>query len=649
MIAEISIANEGATERGFRVRPDRKPGEGLCGYTLRLADENRVSFNDVLALESALAALLARKGSAECPSAAPRLVRVSRFCPRCLAASGYCQEAWELPLADACVSCGHWLVDRCSSCGKHLLWKRRRLLLCDCGASLIQETSKEAPQAVVALSRTIAALSRGGEKVEIPTLAGLNVEECLRVCNFIAAVVGRVPYKNSRSLEAFETLELSWNVSTLAAEALLDWPNSIIQGLRQWNERAPESARGSLRGVFGTVYEALNYSLAGPKFEFLAKAFGSYVVEFWTGAVAKRNREGVAVLADQLAWIPVAVAARRLGMTAKQVRSMAARGEIPSHTRMTETGRRFVVVSSKYVRENSGLLKSGYNLQEASKILGMGEARVRDLACALLPDMREPVWHGAWTIPSSWIDALMERFRQAPLAPEDLGIKTSTLRQALRGKLSRSQAALGAIKSILGGKLQRCWRPRKSTRFSDLILDWEDICAWERAAAAVGPTAIALPNAARRMRVKEEVVYSLVRSGLLQTTIDRCRQRPTRYTNQQWIDQFQSTFVFGRDLAAELGRSPKFLAQWLLCEGVLPVAGPGVDGCRQLVYRAEEVERVIPVNQSKQARVQTARLATRTASGEEMILAAKSYALSRRRAGRRCSSEVEDLASATVV
>ncbi len=40
---------------GLLVRPTRRPDEGACGYRMRLAEENRLSYAQVLRLEEASA------------------------------------------------------------------------------------------------------------------------------------------------------------------------------------------------------------------------------------------------------------------------------------------------------------------------------------------------------------------------------------------------------------------------------------------------------------------------------------------------------------------------------------------------------------------------------------------------------------------
>jgi hypothetical protein len=91
-------------------------------------------------------------------------------------------DAWEIPLADACPSCGHWLVDVCGMCGECLLWSRPQLMYCSCGHLLTKEHSRPAPAAVHELSKRLQATAQGRQTDALPLLTGLDIEETVQLC-----------------------------------------------------------------------------------------------------------------------------------------------------------------------------------------------------------------------------------------------------------------------------------------------------------------------------------------------------------------------------------------------------------------------------------------------------------------------------------
>ncbi len=69
------------------------------------------------------------------------------------------------------------------------------------------------------------------------------------------------------------------------------------------------------------------------------------------------------------------------------------------------------------------------------------------------------------------------------------------------------------------------------------------------------------------------------------------------------LSRFSSTYVFRRDLAPALKTSPGAFAAKLASPGVTPIAGPGVDGCRQLLYRKRSVNHALPLSLIKLAKL----------------------------------------------
>lgn len=60
------------------------------------------------------------------------------------------------------------------------------------------------------------------------------------------------------------------------------------------------------------------------------------------------------------------------------------------------------------------------------------------------------------------------------------------------------------------------------------------------------------------------------------------------------LERFSTAYVWCRDIAAQLGKSPKATATLLREMGVGEASGPQVDRSRQLLFRRCDVVRVIP-------------------------------------------------------
>ena len=99
-----------------------------------------------------------------------------------------------------------------------------------------------------------------------------------------------------------------------------------------------------------------------------------------------------------------------------------------------------------------------------------------------------------------------------------------------------------------------------------------------------------IPEVATKMEVKQEVAYALVRSELLGSAARRVGRRAEQRVSSLNLHEFGLRYVFCRDLALKLGRSSRAASAFLASEGVMPVAGPGIDDCRQLVFSRAAVE-----------------------------------------------------------
>jgi hypothetical protein len=55
------------------------------------------------------------------------------------------------------------------------------------------------------------------------------------------------------------------------------------------------------------------------------------------------------------------------------------------------------------------------------------------------------------------------------------------------------------------------------------------------------------------------------------------------------LKEFEMKYVFGREIAQKLKRSPRSILHFLQSNRVDPVAGPGIDDCRQLLFERHAV------------------------------------------------------------
>ncbi|WP_179214118.1 TniQ family protein [Paraburkholderia caledonica] len=146
------------------------PDEDGVGYALRLAQANALSFHQLATFLASpghcylpycsapalgfmfggtpefIARALVRRhfeagitvaDFAEHRFSRPKHVRQSRpqICPFCLLERGHARASWSITMMCCCTEHKVCLIDQCS-CGRPISWRRRSLLVCECGRSL---------------------------------------------------------------------------------------------------------------------------------------------------------------------------------------------------------------------------------------------------------------------------------------------------------------------------------------------------------------------------------------------------------------------------------------------------------------------------------------------------------------------------------
>jgi hypothetical protein len=135
-----------------------------------------------------------------------------------------------------------------------------------------------------------------------------------------------------------------------------------------------------------------------------------------------------------------------------------------------------------------------------------------------------------------------------------------------------------------------------------LLFDSGELKTWH-ASQRKDTESFSVPEVAERLSIKQEVAYYLVRNGLIKAesaTVGRKAMSRVSATN---LLDFTNGYVFGRDLATELAISPRATVERLAMLGIHAVSGPGVDGCRQLLFakskELDKAKRLLPYSSKK--------------------------------------------------
>ncbi len=520
--------------------------------------------------------------------------RSAACCPTCMGRSAVGRLGWELSFADACVGCGRWLVDTCPGCGELLNWNRASILRCDCGCSLLDQAAPLAPDALVDLSRTIESSLTGAGNAQPSGVDALTPTQLHDMVRLLGRFPGGFQQGWTRKRESTASLSASWPVSTLAAEVIARWPQGFDEYLTGMVARVSATeASGSLHRVFGAFYRGLYLGLRDSAFDFVRDSFQSYVVQEWPGALNGRNKRIDPESMAEAKWEPLSHAKARLAASETRLRSLMADGSLRAVHSKTASGRAVVVVHRDDVDASAGDLAHELTLHDVALELGLKRSRLAALLPYVCPEARQAIdGRTPWAIPQAWLDSWRKRLDNLPSVA--LSESTRSMAWLLRyGAWSAARLAK-LISDVATGAMPTAGRCGDVHGWPAMVFDRGALSTW--CAAYVGAvSAMRVPEVAKRLLVKQEVAYLLVRRGLLGSTVRRDHSRKWSSVSDAQIERFNAEYVWCRDLAMRLGRSPKAVSNLLLEKGIAQVSGPSIDGSRQILYRRRDVGAAITV------------------------------------------------------
>ncbi|KAI5915566.1 hypothetical protein [Thauera sp. 2A1] len=356
------------------------------------------------------------------------------------------------------------------------------------------------------------------------------------------------------------------------------------------------SLRRSL-GRFLSKVDALPTSPAyGPLKEGIAYYVGAIrtapshpqVLKHRNATTSRKKTVGIAQASDQLA------------LTRGSVKKLIRAGRLAG--RVATAGRRcFTAIAPEAVAAYRSLRTASLTTSEVRLEFGLSRDRFRELCQAgILPVLegRHQTDQAVWRIDRSRLDMLKRQLDDAVnVSPTEATRNVISLATACRTRLMEGELAL-TLKAILDGRLPVIARREGLALIPSLVISADNHLQLRDEWRAKQSRSISVMEAAAHMAVKQEVAYHLIRRGLLQTTTTSGPRRRNQRVPIEQLQAFEAKYVWLRELALGAGTSPKHLRTLLEKEGIRPIAGPGIDGCRQTLFNRESlrgsIKNVIP-------------------------------------------------------
>mgnify|MGYP000284646037 CR=1 FL=1 len=339
------------------IRPRPHFGEGRQGYLLRIAAANALESPTQLSTAMLVSSKLfvpmmtirgpirgLPKIKIEEPDALPGRywnVRTCRYCPACLDDKPIFRDLWQLGFYTACHHHGTALQDSCHACRQTIIWDRRWVNQCDCGADLNSSPVVEASPSALKVSSMLADAWNNDAKRQ--DIKGGGLESKLHRIWVLGSYALACGLRVKR-LRDVHDLQHAVRLVEAADRTMSCWPNRFHELLD-----AKASGHGTRKlnrsgSSFGSLYREIFAKQRAVEHEDLRAAFEQYVQTKWEVELAVRGRQQSKRTLEAHEWISVTQAARELNWKTPRLRAAIENGVVEGKLLELASGRVTCVV-----------------------------------------------------------------------------------------------------------------------------------------------------------------------------------------------------------------------------------------------------------------------------------------------------------------
>ncbi|MGY6274383.1 helix-turn-helix domain-containing protein [Methylomonas sp. MgM2] len=501
-----------------------------------------------------------------------------RWCPLCLRESAHLHGPWLLKISCVCNRHSIRFLERCPSCGSTQRLERVNLEQCACGAWLADTRGADrVDEPLIFVSRAVEAAIGG--KSALAGFPAMSLPDWIRLIGYLGQYSETFQPAKPGKIANLHQLNTATTLMQQIGRLLDGWPENFHVLLMTIHRQA--DSQSSIRRTFGSLYRALYTDLSGECFQFLRDEFEHYLLKHWSGVVNKRHKAFKPETVARHPRVTLKQAAKKAGVAPSTVRHFVRAQVIAGNQIELPSGRKLRSIDEQSLKQIAVLAKGCVTLGEAAKQLALPERRVRELISAgiLKPLVSRQLGNAAtWLIPRQQVQGLFFAGAESNhLQP------TISVGHILKHWHLRDGEFKALVKVLLERQLEPVGNPTESVPLGNILLVEQKARQWLVEKRFVGGVSISVDEAAKRLGLKQQVAYDLVKQGLLATTKDDLHGRRVP---QASLENFQATYVSLAEYAGSLNRAPRWLLQTL---PVRPVTGPTIDGSRQYFFRRSDL------------------------------------------------------------
>lgn len=579
------------------VRPRPMHDESSLGYLCRAAERNALTFGELLRLLSSNTIsdqwqhlhqrlCLETADTAKLIGPLPQHWQVTstlrgisavefnhlykRWCPLCLQELAYFKGVWGLKLSCVCTKHACYLIAHCAQCRQPQSWQHAHLFTCmHCGSALDRSlTSIASPWMVTLQSALVSSLT--AERSSFFT--ALDTHAWIRLIRYLGQFDGAELPKRPGQVSGLHHFEVAKHCMHNVAHLLADWPRHFEALLEVIQSSQPASS--SLKKTFGVLYRVLYFHLRANEFQFLRDSFEAYLHQHWWGMVCKRNRAFKSSTISEHPRLTLKQVATQTGLAPALIRHLSTSKRIAKSNINLPSGRQVSSFHQADLPHIEALARDLLNLQATAQYLSVSKRVVRELITAKVITplaIRKHASMASWLIDKQQLDHLCITTISA-LAKELVSFAS-----VIKYWRLREGEMVQLVKTLIAGEFKAFDVNGHSVVIGKLMLDKLATHDWLKALRQDLGT-MSVDEAAKRLGVKQQVAYHLVKVGLLHSI--QTKQAGKQITKHA-LEQFNHQYVALSALAKQLQTSPSALFKSIKTK---PITGPQIDGGRQYFY-----------------------------------------------------------------
>ncbi|MCG9107183.1 helix-turn-helix domain-containing protein [Laribacter hongkongensis] len=324
-------------------------------------------------------------------------------------------------------------------------------------------------------------------------------------------------------------------------------------------------------------------------FQFWRDAFEQFLLEHWRGELCGRHRLFQPATVQKHPNKSLAHVVRGAGIGLKSLRRLVHQDRVPVSEFVYPSQRKLLTIDISKLESFIPDATTYLDLRSVARLFGLKPARIRQLVAAgvLLADA-EPKEGGdyRWRFRRQVVEDFLGSIRMRghiALADDEVSLKHGLRHWRLAPKefcaliAAVSQGQLGFVLNVQDG-------------LDGLMFNRCELRGWLDRLRATSTDWITPVEAAKRLGLKEQVVYELVSKQLLAADLVPRQGRVFKRISLRSLEQFQAEYVSLATLAKVAGTSASLLLRQIEAQ---PVTGPRVDGGRQYFYRRADLSPAI--------------------------------------------------------